>query len=173
MNRTEKEQVVADLRAGLQEARSVVLTSHMGIEVNTVNELRSEFRKAGVHYQVVKNTLARLAIAGTEFEAIDEFLKGPTALAFSMDDAPAPAKIAKKFSKDHDSFVIKGGFLPGEGLLDEDGVNRLSELLSKEELLAKLLGTFKAGPEKFVRTLSAAPQKFVRVLSARRDDLAA
>jgi len=173
VNRSQKEQVVADLRAGLEGARSVVLTSHTGIEVNVVNELRAEFRKAGVHYQVVKNTLARLAVQGTEFEELADHFKGPTAVAFSQEDAPAPAKIAKKFAKDHDEYVIKGGFLPGEGMLDEAAVNQLSEMLSKDELLAKLLGVFKAGPQKFVRTLNAAPTKFVNVLSARKDDIAA
>lgn len=173
MNRTQKEQVVADLRAGLEGARSVVLASHTGIEVNTVNELRAEFRKAGVHYQVVKNTLARLAIEGTEYEALAEHFRGPTAVAFSAEDAPAPAKIIKKFAKDHDEYLIKGGFLPGEGVLDAAGVDRLSEMLSKEELQAKLLAVFKAVPQTFVRTLNAAPLKFVNVLTARKDDLAA
>lgn len=171
MNRTEKEQQIEELRAGLAEAMSVVVTSHAGIDVNTVNELRGEFRKGGIHYHVVKNTLAKLAIAGTEMEALGELLKGPSALAYSSQEAPAPAKVAKAFAKGNKGFVIKGGFLPGSGMLDEAGVDALSEMLSKEELQAKLLGLFKAVPTKFVGTLAAAPKKFVNVLMARKKDL--
>ena len=171
MNRTQKEQQVEELRAGLAEAKSVVVASHMGIEVNTVNELRSEFRKNGVRYHVVKNTLAKLAIAGTEMEPLGELLSGPTALAYSSEEAPAPAKVVKKFAKENDKFVVKGGFLPGSGLLDAKGVEALSEMLTKDELQAKLLGVFKAVPTKLVSTFAAAPIKFVNVLNARKQDL--
>jgi len=171
VNRTEKEQKVEELRAGLAEARSVVVASHMGIEVNDVNELRAEFRKRGVRYHVVKNTLAKLAIAGTELEPLGELLVGPVALAYSDTEAPSPAKIAKQFAKDHKKFEIIGGFLPGSGLLDQAGIEMLSEMLTKDELQAKLLGVFKAVPTKFVSTLTAAPTKFINVLSARKADL--
>lgn len=173
MNKTEKADVVQALRDSLLTASSVVAASHVGMPVNTVNALRSEFRKQGVEYMVVKNTLVRIAVEGTEFEALGPLLKGATALAFGHGDSPTPAKIVKKFAADNDKFVIKGGFLPGEGLLDEKGVLQLSEMLSKDELRSKLLGVFQAVPAKFVRTINEAPSGFVRVLAARKDSLAA
>ena len=173
MNRTQKEQQIAELREGLEAARAVVVTSHMGIDVNTINDLRAEFRNAGVRYHVVKNTLAKLAVEGTEYAPLADLLTGPSALAYSAEDAPAPAKIIKKFAKDNDKFEIKGGFLPGSGLLDVKGVEQLADMLSKEELQAKLLGVFLAVPTKFVGTLAAAPRKFVNVLNARKKELEA
>ncbi len=173
MNRSQKEQAIAELKSGLEAAQSVVVASHMGMDVNTVNELRAEFRKKGVRYHIVKNTLAKLAIQGTEFEDMAPLLSGPTALAYSSEEAPAPAKVIKEFAKDHDKFVVKGGFLPGSGLLDEAGVKALAEMLTQDELRAKLLGTFKAVPTKLVSTFAAAPRKFVNVLNARKADLEA
>jgi large subunit ribosomal protein L10 len=172
MNKTEKHELVEELRAGLANAKSVVVTSHVGMDVNTVNALRAEFRKQGVSYHIVKNTLVRLAVAGTELEPLGEICKGPSALAWSTEDAPTPAKIARAFKQKNDKFVIKGGVLVGAGALDAKGVDKLADMLSKEELQAKLLGVFKAVPEKFVRTLNAVPQKAVMLLSARKDDIA-
>lgn len=173
MNKTEKAEAVQALRDSLLQASSVVAASHVGMPVNTVNALRSEFRKQGVEYMVVKNTLVRIAIEGTEFEALGPLLKGSTALAFGTGDSPTPAKIVKEFAAKNDKFVIKGGFLPGEGMLDQKGVLQLSEMLSKDELRAKLLGTFQAVPAKFVRTINEVPAGFARLLAARKDSLAA
>jgi large subunit ribosomal protein L10 len=172
MNKTEKQEIVEELREGLANAKSVIVTSHMGIDVNTVNQLRAEFRKAGVNYHIIKNTLVRLAVAGTDMEGLGEHLKGPSAIAWSTEEAPAPAKVIRDFKKKNDKFVVKGGYLVGGGVLDEKGVEMLADMLSKEELQAKLLGVFKAVPEKFVRTLNAVPQKMALLLSARKEDIA-
>lgn len=166
MNRTEKEQFVADLRADLLEAKSVILASHVGIEVNDVNRLRSEFRKKGVTYRVVKNTLARLAIRDTEMEGLTAHFIGPIAIAYSKEDAVAPAKVMKDFAKGEDKFEMRAGYLDGD-VFDVTGVKRLADLPSKEELQAKFLGMLQAVPSKFVRTLNAAPKKFLMVLSAK------
>ena len=166
MNRTEKEQFVADLRADLLEAKSVILASHVGIEVNDVNRLRSEFRKQGVTYRVVKNTLARLAIRDTDMEGLTSHFVGPIAIAYSKEDAVAPAKVMKDFAKEEDKFEMRAGYLDGD-VFDVAGVKRLADMPSKEELQAKFLGVLQGVPSKFVRTLNAAPQKFLMVLSAK------
>lgn len=170
MNRAQKEQVVALLREELGQAQSVIMTSHVGIDVNTVNELRSEFRKNGVRYQVIKNTLARLAVKDTDLEVLAEHFRGPTALAYSYDDAVAPAKVIADFADDHDAYVIKGGYLAGKIIGIED-VQALAKMPTKDELRAKLLQVFNAAPTQFVRLLNAAPTQFLNVLNARKNDV--
>lgn len=172
MNRTEKEQMIEDLRSDLTQAKSLVLASHVGMDVNTVGDLRSALRAKDVRYRVVKNTLIKRAIAGTDMEVIADLFRGPVAIAYSFEDAADPARIIKKFAKDHDKYVIKGGYLDGEKL-DEAGVEKLASMLSKEELQAKLLGLFKAVPSKFVRQLAAPMQQFVGVLKAKEEKDAA
>lgn len=170
MNRAEKEQVVEQLRADLAQAKSVILTSHAGIPVNTVNELRSSFRKEGVHYHVVKNTLLKIAIKDTDAEVLSDWLKGPTAMAYSFDDAISPARVVKDFAKSNDKFEVRGGVLDGT-LIDASGVDRLAEMPTKDELRAKVLSLFQAVPTKFVRTLNAAPSQMLNVLTARKQEL--
>ena len=168
MNRTEKEQFVADLRAELLEAKSVILASHKGIEVNKVNELRSEFRKQNVTYRVVKNTLARIAISGTEMEDLHQYFIGPIAIAYSTEDAVAPAKVMKAFAKDVEAYEMRAGYMDGS-VFDETGVKRLADMPSKDELRAKFLGILQGVPSKFLRTLNAAPQQFLMVLKAKAE----
>lgn len=168
MNRTEKEQFVADLRAELLEAKSVILACHQGIEVNQINELRSEFRKQGVTYRVVKNTLARIAVKGTEMEDLASHFVGPTAVAYSTEDAVAPAKVMKAFAKTAEAYEMRAGYMDGT-VFDETGVKKLADMPSKEELRAKFLGLLQAVPSKFLRTLNAAPQQFLMVLKAKAE----
>jgi large subunit ribosomal protein L10 len=170
MQRAEKEQVVETLRSELEQAKSLILASHAGMDVNTVNELRSKFRAQGVQYKVVKNTLMKLAIRGSDYEVIADQFVGPTAVAFSFEDPIAPAKIIKAFAKDHKAFEVRGGYLDGQ-LLDQAGVEQLAEMPGKDELRAKVLMLMQGVPTKFVRTLNAAPQQFVMVLTARKQDL--
>ena len=170
MNRAQKEEMVASIRSGLEEAKSVVLADHSGIDVNTVNELRAEFRANGVTYRVVKNTLAKLALRDTEMDVIADLFRGPTAIAYSEEDAVSPAKVVKQFAKEFKAYEVRGGFLDGEPL-DAEGVDRLAEMPTKDEMRAKVLRLFEAVPTKFVRTLNAAPNDFVGVLSARKRDL--
>ena len=172
MNRTDKAQMIEELRSDLGQAKSVVLASHVGMDVNTVGELRSQMRAKGVRYRVVKNTLVRLAIAGTEMEIIADMFRGPVAIAYSFEDAADPARIMKKFAKAHDKYVVHGGYLDGVRL-DEGGVDQLASMLSKEELQSKLLGLFQAVPAKFLRQLNAPAQNFALVLKAKSEKDAA
>ncbi len=170
MNRAQKEEMVASIRSDLENAKSVILASHMGIDVNTVNELRAEFRANNVKYRVVKNTLAKLAIRDTDLEAIADMFTGPTAIAFSEEDAVSPAKVIKDFAKEYDEFEVRGGFLDGSAL-DADGVKRLADMPTKDEMRATLLRLFQSVPTKFVRLLNAPSNEFVRLLAARKRDL--
>lgn len=164
---SEKAALVEKLHSDLQDAKSVVVTSYQGIPVNKINELRSKFRAGSVEYHIVKNTLARRALAGTPHEAVSSLLKGPIGIAYSAEDAISPAKIIKEFAKDNEKFVVCGGILDGE-LLDENGVNRLADMPTKDELRATFLRLFAAGPTQLIRTLSAGPLELLRVFEAKR-----
>lgn len=170
MRRAQKEDVVALLRDEFGQAKSIILTSHAGINVNEVNELRSDFRAAGVTYHVIKNTLAKLAVAGTDLEVLADSFSGTTAVAYSYDDAVSPAKIASEFAGENDNFVLKGGYLDGK-VLDVDGVDQLAKMPTKDELRATLLRTMLAGPTDFVRLLNAVPSQMLHVLNARKKDI--
>lgn len=171
MNRIEKAAVIERLRNELENVPAVVVTDFKGLDVASVDSLRSEMRKADISYTVVKNTLARAALAGTSKENLAPLFKGNTAIAFHEEDPAAPAKLLLEFQKTNEKLVLKGGWVEGN-ILDEAGVKQLSTLPGKDELRAKLLSLFKAAPTKFVRTVVAAPTAFVRVLRAREQQLA-
>lgn len=170
MRRAEKEDVVARLRDEFGQAKSIILTSHAGIKVNEVNELRSSFRAEGVTYHVIKNSLAKLAVADTDFDVLADSFSGVTAVAYSFEDAVSPAKIASKYAEKNDKFVLKGGYLDGT-VLDADGVDQLAKMPTKDELRATLLRTFIAGPTQFVRLLNAVPSQMLYLLNARKKDI--
>ncbi len=143
MPRPEKVQAVADIRERLEGAEAVFLTEYRGLTVSAVQELRKSLRDSGADYKVVKMTLTRLAAEEAGFEGMDEYLAGPTALAFAQDDPVATAKALKEFGKAHDVFVLKAGFLAGDVLSPEE-VSKLAEIESREVLLAKIAGAAKA-----------------------------
>lgn len=167
MNLSEKQALVEHLHNDLHEAKSIVLTSYQGIPVNKINELRSKFRAENVEYHVVKNTLARRALAGTPHEALAKLLKGPIGLAYSKEDAISPAKLIKDFAKDEKNFEVRGGILDGE-ILDEKGIERLAEMPTKDELRVAMLQLFSAGPIQLLRTLTAGPLELLRTFEAKR-----
>ncbi len=171
MNRTEKAAVIDRLRTQLADVPAVVVADFKGITVEAADQLRSEMRKNDVHYEVVKNTLVKAALSGTDKENLAPLFKGNSAIAFHQEDPAAPAKVLTDFVKDNRDYVLKGAWLSGN-LLDEQGVVALSKLPGKDELRAKLLSLFKAAPTQFVRTLVAAPTNFVMVLKAREQQLA-
>jgi len=168
VNRTEKADFVEKLRSELASAKSVILTSYQGIDVNTINELRAKFRENNVEYHIVKNTLTKLAIKDTDMEVLADQFSGPVAIAYSHDDAISPAKVIKDFAKEHENkFVVRSGYLDGK-VLDEAAVKRLAEMPTKDELRVQLLLLFAAGPTQFLRTLSAGPQSLLLVFEAKR-----
>jgi large subunit ribosomal protein L10 len=172
MDKAGKHQVVSEIKEAFSNVMSVVLADYRGLTVPTVTDMRDEFRKAGCHYRVLKNTLVRIAIKGSEMEPMSQLLAGPTAVIWSNESPSTPAKLAIKYAKEQANFVIKGGYFEGT-VLDEAGVERLSKMPGKEELQATLLMTFLAAPQNFVRQIIAGPQNFMYLLDARKRALEA
>ncbi len=170
MNRTEKSAVIERLKTALADVPAVIVTDFKGLTVESVTELRSELRKEGVKFEVVKNTLARQAIKDSSKENMGELFKGNSAIAYHDDDPTAPAKLLVEFAKKNDKLALKGAWLDGK-ILDASGVEQLSKLPGKDELRGKLLSVIAGVPTKFVRTLIAGPTQFVRVLQARAQQL--
>lgn len=171
MNRTEKQEIVDELRAKLAQSQVAILCGFRGMKVQEVNRLRTELFKEAVEYRVVKNTLARLAMEGTPMlPALKPYLEGPTAIAFTAEDPTAPARVLAKLARELPALKIKAGYLEGRGLSPAE-VESLASMPGKAELRAKLLGLFSAPASSFVRVLCAVPAQFVRLLEARRKEL--
>jgi large subunit ribosomal protein L10 len=170
VNRTEKAENINALKDKLAKAQSLVITDFRGLTVEADTKLRNEFRASGCEYRVVKNTLLGLAVKGTKMDVLDDYLKGPTAVAYSFEDPAAPAKVATKVAKEQPKLVIKGGYVDGKAL-DKQGVTELSQLAGKDELRAKFLATLQAVPQNFLALLNAAPQNFMYLLAAREEGL--
>lgn len=170
MDKAGKSQVVDQIKEDFNGVMSVILADYRGVDVPTVTEIRDEFRAAGCHYRVLKNTLVKIAIKDSELEPMSTLLSGPTAVIWSTESPAAPAKIATKWAKNVEAFEIKGGFFEGN-VLDVAGVDALSNMPGKEELQATLLMTFLAAPTDFVRQINAAPQNFAYLIDARKRSL--
>lgn len=168
--RAERGAKIDVLREQFAATQGGVLADYRGLDVATITELRSKFREHNITFQVVKNTLTRLAVKGTSYEALDEYLAGPTAIAFSKDDAMAAARVAVDFAKDHQQFEVKGGFMQG-GVLSAAEVSELSSIGSREQLLAQVLSVFNAPAQRFLGVINGIPQKFLGVLQAQADKM--
>ena len=169
---SKKQAVVAELKEQLTSAKGVVLTGYKGLTVAQDTALRREFREAGVTYHVVKNTMLRLAAQEAGIEGLDEHLEGTTAFAFSAEDAVAPAKVIGGFIKknkldDAGVLTIKVGMVEGQ-VIDAKEVNALATLPSREELIAKMLGSMNAPISNTVNVLQGVIRKAVYVLDAVR-----
>jgi large subunit ribosomal protein L10 len=172
LNRNSKEELVAELAGKLVTAKAAFLADYRGLNVEQVNKLRGELRNTGVEYRVVKNTLLRLAAKDTSLECLSGYLEGPTAIAIAQEDPVAPAKVLTEFAKAVAKFELKVGALDGK-VLTVDDIKALSELPSREVLLAKMLGTLNAPVANFVGVLAAVPRSLVQVLAAIQDKKAA
>ena len=168
LNLEEKKAVVAELSDKLAQAQAVVLAEYRGLAVQDMTQLRVHARNNGVYLRVLKNTLARRAVTGTPFEQLGDQMVGPLAYGIS-EDPVAVAKVLNDFAKGNDKFVIKVGAMPNKVMSSAD-VASLATMPSRDELLAKLLGTMQAPIAKFVQTLNEVPGKFVRTLAAVRDE---
>jgi len=164
--------VIDRLKASLANVPAVVVADFKGLTVEQTDDLRSRFRKAEVHYEVVKNTLVKRAVSGTPKESLEALFKGNSAIAYHEEDPAAAAKILRDYLKENAdaSIALKGAWLDGD-LLDEAGVEALAKLPGKDELRATLLNVFMAAPTKLVRTFAAGPQTFAQLLSARGEQL--
>ena len=164
----DKKALVAEVNEVAQTAQSVVAAEYRGLSVSKLTELRAKARASRVYVRVVKNTLARRAVAGTQFECVGDKLKGPLILAFSQDDPGAAARLIKGFAKDNDKLVPTLVSLGGTVLSGKD-LERVASLPTREQALAQLMGVMKAPIGKFVRTLAEPTAKFVRTVAAVKD----
>jgi large subunit ribosomal protein L10 len=162
-----KKAVVAEVSAQLAKAKAIVVAEYRGLEVGRMTELRAKARKSGVYLRVLKNTLARRAVEGTPFAGLSPHMKGPLVYGISP-DAVATAKVLNEFAKANEKLVIRAGAMEN-AVISPKEVTALASLPSREELLAKLLGTMQAPIAKFARTLNEVPARFVRTLAAVRD----
>jgi large subunit ribosomal protein L10 len=167
--REDKVAEVAEIRDRLAGSAATLLTHYRGLTVKELKQLRRELSASSAELRVVKNTLAKRAVADAGIEGLDDLLEGPTSLVFCADDPVGPAKTLKKFAKDHPDLVIRGGYLDG-AVMNADETNRLADLASREELLAKLAGLMQGALAGFARLLQAPLAHQARLLQALIDD---
>jgi large subunit ribosomal protein L10 len=167
LNLEQKQAVVSEVAAQLAKAQAVIVAEYRGLDVARVTQLRAKARQSGLYLRVLKNTLARRAVKGTPFESLSDQMVGPLMYGIAADPV-AGAKVIAEFSKENELFVIKGGAMANTRMSDKD-VKALALLPSREELLARLMGTMQAPVAKLARTLNEVPGKFVRTLAAYRD----
>ncbi len=171
LDRKAKEALVDEVKTVAASAHSAVAAEYRGLTVAEMTDLRSEARNSGVYLKVVKNTLARLAVEGTDFQCLQESLHGPLLLAFSREDPGAAARVIKDFSKAHEKLVTVSVSIGGE-LYAATDLNRLAALPTLDEARAMLLRTFNAPMTQLVRTLVEPPAMVARTLQARSEQTA-
>ena len=162
----DKKNFVKEVSAVAGESLSAVVAEYRGLSVAEMTELRKEARSADVYLRVVKNTLARRAVKGTEFECLQESLKGPVLLAFAKDDPGAAARVIKDFAKEHEALQAVSLSLGGQ-LMPASDLAKLADLPTLDQARAMLLGVMIAPMSKLVRTLAEPPAMLARTLSAR------
>jgi len=170
MQRVEKEQVVAELHERFVNIQGAVLTNYHSLSVRSITEIRRAFREENIFFEVVKNTLARLAAKDTPIEVLVKDFVGPIAIAYSNEDPVAPARVASESAKKEDKFEITCGYVDNTRL-GVEGVASLAKLPGKDTLRAQLLSLFNAPATNLVRVCNGVPQKMALVLSAYEDKL--
>ncbi len=168
MRLEDKQALVAEVNAVAAKAYSAIAAEYRGLTVEQITNLRVKARNGGVWLKVVKNTLAKKAIAGTEFECLKDALRGPLILAFSKEDPGAAARVVKDFIKDNELLIVKALALSGK-LLPASDLDRLAKMPTLEQAIAMLMGVMQAPITKFVRTLAEPHAKLVRTVAAVRD----
>ena len=161
MDRSQKADSVAQLNAVFNEVGVVVITRNLGLSVAQSTDLRAKMRDVGASYKVAKNRLAALALKDTQYEGVEEYLSGPTAIAYSVDPVAA-AKAAVNFAKTNDKLEIVGGSMGGQ-LLDEAGIRALASMPSLDELRGTLVGLINAPATKIARVVNEPAAKLARV----------
>lgn len=168
MNRAEKTTEIENLKSQLKNSQLTILTDYKGLSVASVTDLRRKLRAKSSAFKVVKNRLARIAVKDTPISVVADFFKGTTAVATSTSDLTGPAKVITDFLKDNEIFKFKTAVLNGK-VLDFNQIKALASLPSKEELVAKMLGSLNAPATNLVSVLSQIPRQLVTVLGAVRD----
>ena len=168
MRLEEKQKITEDLHERFSKSAIVVVADYKGLDVSSMNALRRKLREEDIEFQVAKNTLLIRAAKDTEVALIEDYFKGPSAVALSYTDPVAPAKILAQFAKDNQKLEIKGGVLKNK-VLDVDAIKALAKLPSREVLLGQLLSVLNEVPTAFVRTIAEIPRSLLNVLTAIRD----
>jgi large subunit ribosomal protein L10 len=167
LNLEEKQEVVAEISAQVAQAQAIVVAEYRGLGVAAMTDLRKQARGSGIYLRVLKNTLARRAVAATPFAGLSEKMIGPLAYGISSDPVKV-AKVLHEFARGNDKFVIKAGAMANFVMSAKDVAN-LATMPSRDVLIAMLMGTMQAPIATLVRTLNEVPTKFVRALAAVRD----
>lgn len=167
LNTEEKQAIVSEISAQVAQAQAIIVAEYRSLKVGEMTQLRAKARSAGIYFRVLKNTLARRAVADTPFAGLAPHMVGPLAYGIGTDPVTA-AKVLHEFGRGNDKLVIKAGALANQVMSARD-VADLANLPSREELLARLMGTMQAPVAKFVQTLNEVPSKFARTLAAVRD----
>lgn len=170
LNLEQKKAAVVEIGAQVATAQAIVIAEYRNLPVGEMTALRKKAREAGVYFRVLKNTLARRAVADTPFKGLAEKMSGPLAYGISADPVSA-AKVLHEFAKANDKLVITAGAMPG-AMMSPQQVAALASMPSRQELLAMLVGTMQAPVVKFVQTLNEVPGKFVRTMAAVHDQKA-
>ena len=163
-----KKQIVLDIKEKMENAQGMVFYDYRGLTVAEVTELRNKFREAGVEYKVLKNSMLKRAADMLDLSGLDEYLVGPTAVAFGFDDPVGPAKVLVEYTKKLKKTEIKTGVLDGR-VIGVEEINNLAELPSREQLLGMLAGTLNAPITGFARSLSGIISKLGYALNAVRE----
>lgn len=169
---SEKQAIVAEVAVVAKDAHSAVIAEYAGVESNDMNALRAQARAGGVYLRVVKNSLARRAIEGTDYECLSESLVGPMIIAFSQEDPGCAARVLKDYAKGNDKLVIKALSISGQ-LLAASELDRLASLPTKDQAISMLMSVMQAPVTKLARTLKEVPGKLVRTVAAVKDAKAA
>jgi large subunit ribosomal protein L10 len=164
----DKQAIVADVADVASSALSAVVADYHGLTVEEMTELRNQARAQGVYLRVVRNTLLKRAIKGSEYECLEEALVGPTILAFSQEDPGSAARVVKDFSKDHEQLEVKALAVGGK-LLAASDIDALAKLPTRDEALAQLMSVMQAPITKLAQTMNEVPGKLVRVVAAVKD----
>ena len=168
----DKKAIVAEVNEAASSALSAVIADYRGLTVSEMTELRKQARAEGVYIRVVRNTLARIAVKGTEYECLTDSLVGPTILALSVEDPGAAARLIKEFAKTHDKMEVKALAIGGEAYGAHE-IDRLAKLPTREQALGMLASVLQAPVTKLAQTLNEVPSQFVRVVAAVKDQKAA
>lgn len=168
LNLETKKEIVSEVAAVAADAHSAIAAEYRGLGVEELTELRSKARQSGVYLRVVKNTLAKRALEGTEYECMRDGLVGPLILAFSQEDPGSAARVVKDFSKEHELLKVTMLSIGGQ-LLEPSELSRLAKLPTKEQAISLLMAVMKAPVEKLARTLAEPHAKMVRTFAAVRD----
>ena len=153
-----KAPIVEEISNGIKDAKSVVLVDYRGLTVEQDTNLRKALREANVTYKVYKNTMMNFAFKGTDFEGLAPYLEGPSAMAYSTEDATAPARVLAKFAKTAPALEIKAGVVEGT-FYDAAGMQSISQIPSREELLSKFLGSIQSPITNFARCIKQIAEK--------------